>query len=158
MARPAPPYSRAVPTSDATSAASSAVAALVHAYAERLDAGDLDGVAELFAGATWRSDRGTERRGTADVRLAYDPVILYDGSPRTRHVISNLVVEVTAAAATSRCYFSVMQAPPGHDLQIILAGRYHDRFELESGQWRFVERYIGIDLVGDLRWHMRFEQ
>jgi 3-phenylpropionate/cinnamic acid dioxygenase small subunit len=145
-------------TSAATCAATSAVTALVHAYAERLDAGDLDGVAELFAGASWRSDRGTERRGTADVRLAYDPVILYDGSPRTRHVISNLIVEAKAAAATSRCYFSVMQAPPGQDLQIILAGRYHDRFELKSGQWRFAERYIGVDLVGDLRWHMRFER
>jgi 3-phenylpropionate/cinnamic acid dioxygenase small subunit len=135
-----------------------AVAALVHAYAERLDAGDLDGVAELFAVATWRSDRGTERRGTADIRRAYDLVILYDGSPRTRHVISNLIIESDGDSAASRSNFSVAQAPPGQALQIILAGRYHDRFEPDADGWRFADRYIHVDLVGDLRWHMRFEQ
>jgi 3-phenylpropionate/cinnamic acid dioxygenase small subunit len=137
------------------SPASLAVARLVYAYAERLDAGDLDGVAELFAQGSWRSDRGTVWHGTAEVRLAYDPVILYDGSPRTRHVISNLIVEPDGDAAGSRCSFSVLQAPPDRPLQIILAGRYHDRFERRGGVWRFVDRFIAVDLVGDLRWHMR---
>jgi hypothetical protein len=132
-----------------------AVARLVHAYAERLDAGDLDGVAELFAGATWRSDRGSGRRGTVEVRRAYDPVILYDGSPRTRHVISNLVIEPAADTAAARCCFTVMQEPPGQRLQVILAGRYHDRFELHRSQWRFADRHIRVDLIGELRWHMR---
>lgn len=139
----------------ATFSVAAAVAGLVYAYAERLDAGDLDGVAELFAAASWRSDRGTERRGAAEVRRAYDPVILYDGSPRTRHVITNLMVDSTGERALSRCSFSVLQAPPGRPLQIILAGRYDDRFDLAAGGWQFSDRFIRVDLVGDLRWHMR---
>ena len=50
-----------------------AVTALIMAYAERLDAGDLDGVAALFADATWRSPaRAEPLRGPAAVRRAYD--------------------------------------------------------------------------------------
>ena len=80
-----------------------AVTALVHAYAERLDAGDLDGVARLFDRAVWRSPQHPEGlRGVEAVRRVYDGVRLYDGSPRTKHVISNLVVEVTKAPARRR--------------------------------------------------------
>ena len=32
-----------------------AITALIHEYAERIDAGDLDGVAALFEHATWGS-------------------------------------------------------------------------------------------------------
>jgi len=121
----------------------SSIVALVHRYAELLDDGDLDGVADLFAHATWRSG-GRVRHGRDEVRRAYDPVILYDGVPRTKHVISNLIVE----GDTSRCYFTVVQ-----DGRAILVGRYHDRFEQVDGAWRFAERIIYADLVGDLSRH-----
>jgi len=88
-----------------------AVTALVHAYAERLDAGDLDGVARLFDRAVWRSPEHPEGlRGAEAVRRVYDGVRLYDGSPRTKHVISNLVVEVDErrGRARSRCSFTVI--------------------------------------------------
>ena len=116
---------------------------LVHRYAELLDGGDLDGVADLFAHATWRSG-GRVLRGRDEVRRAYDPVILYDGVPRTKHVISNLIVD----GDTSRCYFTVIQ-----DCRPILVGRYRDRFEQAGGEWRFAERVILADLVGDLSRH-----
>jgi hypothetical protein len=41
-------------------------------------------------------------------------------------------------------------APPGP----ILAGRWHDRFERDGDQWRFADRLIHADLVGDLRFHI----
>jgi ketosteroid isomerase-like protein len=48
-----------------------AIRALVHEYAERIDAGDLDGLAALFADATWGSPgRGAPLRGTKQVRRA----------------------------------------------------------------------------------------
>ena len=49
---------------------------------------------------------------------------------------------------------TVLQAAPGFSLQTIAAGRYLDRFERRHGQWRFTERRVHIDLVGDLSHHL----
>ena len=133
-----------------------AVTALVVEYAERLDGGDLDGVAQLFAHGTVRTSRGTELVG-AEVRRMYDPVVIHaDGTPRTKHVIGNLQVTVDTATgtATARCTFTVLQAAPGRPLQPVLAGRYHDAFARVDGVWRYVERMILADLWGDLSQHM----
>jgi SnoaL-like domain len=134
-----------------------AITALVMAYAERLDAGDLDGVAALFAHATWRSPGRVEPlRGAAVVRGAYDGVLLYDGVPSTRHVVTNLVVEIDAPdRARARSYFTVFQARPDFPLQPIICGRYHDVFERVAGAWRFADRLILPDLIGDLKHHLR---
>jgi 3-phenylpropionate/cinnamic acid dioxygenase small subunit len=134
------------------------IAALVHAYAERLDAGDLDGVAALFEHATLRSNRrDAVRRGREAARALYHQTVrLYDGSPCTKHVIGNLAIDLAGAAnaATARSSFTVLQARPELPLQVILAGRYHDRFVRAEGGWRFAERCILVDLMGDLRWHV----
>ena len=135
-----------------------AILALIHAYAERLDDGDLDGVAALFAEATWRTPVRTEPlRGTAAVRRAYDAVLLYDGRPCTKHVITNVTIEVAADSATARArsYFTVLQARPDLPLQPIICGRYHDAFARDARGWRFADRLILPDLVGDLSRHMR---
>ncbi len=133
------------------------ITALVYAYAERLDAGDLDGVANLFAHATWRAPRtGAHLRGFDEVRAVYDRVRLYDGVPRTRHVITNLVVDDPAGGdtATARCTFTVLQGVTrGRPLQVIVSGRYTDRFERVDGAWRFADRLFSADLLGDQREH-----
>src|SRR5262245_8039844 len=107
-----------------------AIAALVFRYAELLDRGDLEGVAALFDGATLRSNQHeVVRRGREQAFSLYrDTVILYDGTPCTQHVITNLVIDLDGSAASARCHFSVLQARPELPLQVILAGRYHDRF------------------------------
>jgi ketosteroid isomerase-like protein len=133
-----------------------AIAALIYGYAERLDAGDLAGVAALFADATYRSDRGGTYRGAAAVQQILERLVIrYDGVPRTRHVTTNLVIELAGDAATARSYFTVLQAAPGGPLQPIVAGRYHDRFTRAGGAWRFTDRLIFMDLVGDLSRHLR---
>jgi ketosteroid isomerase-like protein len=136
-----------------------AITALIHEYAERIDAGDLDGVAALFEHATWASPgRGEPLRGAEQVRRGYDGVILHeDGTPSTKHVISNVTIEVedSAGTAEARSYFTVLQARPDLPLQPIIAGRYHDRFERVDGRWQFAERMIIPDLIGDLSKHMR---
>jgi hypothetical protein len=60
-----------------------------------------------------------------------------------------------AGTAASRCYFTALQALPDLALQPIVSGRYHDRFERRDGQWRFVERRVRTDLVGDVSRHLR---
>jgi 3-phenylpropionate/cinnamic acid dioxygenase small subunit len=134
-----------------------AIRSLIHEYAELIDAGELDALAALFAHGTWSSPgRGTPLRGAEQVRRAYDGVILYDGTPCTKHVISNVTIETTNDnAATARSYFTVLQARPDFALQPIITGRYHDRFERVDGRWRFADRQIIPDLIGDLSRHLR---
>jgi hypothetical protein len=131
-----------------------AIRALVTAYGERLDAGDLDGVADLFRTARWCSGPRTLTDVDA-IRRVYDDVILYDGIPSTRHVMGDVVVVVDGATATSRCSFTVFQARPDFPLQAVLVGRYHDTFACVDGEWEFRERVVHPDLVGDLSHHMR---
>src|SRR5262245_61582329 len=107
-------------------AAEPEIRALLHAYATRLDDGDLDGVAALFADATFRSPAGTHLTGAAEVRRMYDAVRLHDGLPLTRHLITGAVVEVTGdgdgegegegATARSTCQFVVLQKVDGSPL------------------------------------------
>ncbi|MCU1464447.1 MAG: hypothetical protein JWM72_375 [Actinomycetia bacterium] len=134
----------------------SEITALIHEYAFRLDAGDLDGVAVLFANAELRSTRHDRvRRGTAEARALYDSVVLYDdGTPRTMHQLTNVTVEVTGERATARTYFAVLQVT-GPGLHPILAGEYRDRFALVDGRWQFTERVFDPKLFGDLSAHMR---
>jgi hypothetical protein len=136
-----------------------AITALIHEYAFRIDAGDLDGLAALFEHAELGSSVRHERmRGAAEARGYYRGVILYDdGTPHTMHCITNVTVTVDAAArtASARSYFTVLQAIDDFALQPIIAGKYHDRFEAVDSAWRFTERIIHPDLIGDLSRHMR---
>jgi 3-phenylpropionate/cinnamic acid dioxygenase small subunit len=136
-----------------------AIAALIHRYAELLDAGDLEGVARLFTGATFRSNQRPEPRQGSDAVLAVlrTSVALYDGSPCTKHVTTNLVIDVDPSEGTgsARSYFTVLQARPELPLQVIIAGRYHDRFARLDGTWRFTDRMVHVDLAGDLRFHLK---
>jgi 3-phenylpropionate/cinnamic acid dioxygenase small subunit len=135
-----------------------AITALVHLYAERVDAGDLAAVAALFADATYGAEGGPLRRGAAEVLGALRrTLVLHDGLPRTKHVVTNLTIEVDedAGTASARSYFTVLQATPTLPLQPILAGRYHDRFQRAGNRWHFADRRIHLDLVGDLRDHVR---
>ena len=79
-----------------------------------------------------------------------------DGTPRTKHVTTNLVIDADedAGAATARSYFTVLQRLEDFALQPIIAGRYHDTFELVDDEWRLSERVILCDLIGDLSHHL----
>jgi hypothetical protein len=139
------------------------ITALIHEYAFRIDAGDFDGVAELFAHAELRSTgHDRVRRGVAEARALYDPVIVYDdGTPRTMHQLTNVTVSIDAGAdadaggarAGARTYFTVLQVS-GSGLHPILAGEYRDRFARIDGRWRFTERLFDPKLFGDLSSHM----
>jgi 3-phenylpropionate/cinnamic acid dioxygenase small subunit len=84
-------------------------------------------------------------------------VHLYDGIPSTKHLITNVSVEVDddRRSARARSYYTALQARPELPLQPIIAGRWHDRFERDGDQWRFADRLIYADLVGDLRFHIK---
>ncbi|OPF80956.1 hypothetical protein VT50_0210425 [Streptomyces antioxidans] len=135
-----------------------AVANLIARYAELVDDGDFAGLGALLADATFTGS-GTPVRGREAIEKMFrDTLIVYpDGTPRTQHVTTNLAIEVDeqAGTAASRSYVTVFQALPDLPLQPIAGGRYHDRFERRDGHWRFAERRVRINLVGDVSRHLR---
>jgi 3-phenylpropionate/cinnamic acid dioxygenase small subunit len=131
---------------------------LIATYAELVDDGDFAAVGQLLGDARFTGGAGVVTGGDAIEKMLRDNVILYDdGTPRTKHVTTNLAIEVDeeAGTAVSRAYFTALQALPDLALQPIVSGRYHDRFERREGQWRFVERRVRTDLVGDVSRHLR---
>ena len=140
-----------------------AVAKLIFEYAARIDAGDFEGVGELFAHGAFRGvvDEQTTSnfQGADEVRGCFEGMVVRydDGTPCTKHVTTNVVVDVDEASntATARSYFTVLQAVSGAALQIVVAGRYFDSFDRVDGQWRFTDRLVYSDLVGDLSRHLK---
>src|SRR2546423_6568497 len=135
-----------------------AIENLIATYAELVDDGDFAGVGVLLADATFTGDSGSVSGGDAIEKMLRDRVVIYeDGTPRTKHVTTNIVIEVDeeAGTAVSRSYFTALQALPDFSLRPIVSGRYQDRFERSDGQWRFVERRVRTDLVGDVSRHLR---
>lgn len=135
-----------------------AIENLIASYAELVDHGDFAGVGILLAVATFTGAAGSVSGGGAIETMLRNNVIVYDdGTPRTKHVITNIAIDVDEAAATAvaRSYFTVMQALPDFALQPIVTGRYEDRFERRDGRWRFAEKRVLTDLVGDVSRHLR---
>lgn len=136
------------------------IANLLYRYAEFMDAGDFESVAALFAHARIKVDAAgavlLDASGLLQV-WRRGVKIHPDGTPRTKHVITNPIIEVDEAAGTATCrsYYTVLQATDTVALQVIAAGRYHDEFERTDGRWRFSFRdYSMLDLTGDLRDHL----
>jgi hypothetical protein len=135
-----------------------AIKNIVLSYVERLDLGDLDGLSNIFARATVHTQGGAPLRGAeAFKEFIKSSVHFYDGIPSTKHVVSNVMVEIDDErhSATARSYFTAFQARPELALQPILAGRFHDRLERDHDGWYIVERVIHPDLIGDVRYHIK---
>lgn len=136
------------------------IANLLYRYAEYMDSGDLAGAASLFEHARLRVGGGGDGTVDAAAMLAFwkAMVVLYpDGTPRTKHVVTNPIIEVDEQEGTARCrsYYTVLQQTDGFPLQPIVTGRYHDRFQRVDCRWRFSFRdYTLIDMMGDVSHHL----
>jgi len=140
-----------------------AIARLVFGYAERLDAGDLHGMAQLFEQATFRSvtpDGIATMTGTSEIFDGFaNSVRLDDGTPATKHITTNLIVDEDSegTTATARSVFTVLQATPALPLQVILTGTYSDQFVRDEHGWRFADRLVNIQMIGDISEHLVVE-
>lgn len=140
-----------------------AIENLIYLYADLIDSGDLKGVAELFR------DGEIVAPASENTVKGYDAVLdMYnistqlhdDGTPKTKHVTTNVIIEVDEADGTalSRSYFTVFQSTDELPLQPIIAGRYRDTFfRGADGRWRFRRREMHPDLLGDLSQHLLFD-
>ncbi len=136
---------------------------LLHTYAEHIDAGDFDGVADLFThGRIWGAPDPTPDavfEGREGVRKMYEMTTRRyadDGTPKTHHVTSNAIIEVEGDRAGCRSYYTVLQATPELPLQPIITGRYEDTFHRVDGEWWFDTRIMFVRQVGDLSHHLLF--
>ncbi|MYB10870.1 MAG: nuclear transport factor 2 family protein [Acidimicrobiia bacterium] len=138
---------------------------LMYTYAERIDGGNLEGVADLFANgrivASPDAPVETVVAGRDEVLGMYQgSTRLYPcGTPRTKHVTTNAIIEVDddAGTASARSYYTVFQQLDDFPLQPIITGRYHDTFHRIDGEWWFDQRTMLVDQLGDLSRHLLFE-
>lgn len=135
-----------------------AIQNLLHRYPLLLDRGDFDAVGELFADAVVHSGGAVmaDRDARAMAETFRSWVITYDGLPRTRHMLANLIITPDGpdrAVVTS--YVMVFQQAGESPLQPVIGGDYRDTVERRDGTWRIVERRMGNDLIGDLSHHGR---
>lgn len=132
---------------------------LMNEYCFRIDGGDIGRFAELFEHASFGvlGDADGACHGKDEVLAYLSRVIMYEGKPCTKHVMTNVQIDIDeqATEARSQSYVTVFQAiPPAFPMQAIFSGHYHDRFEKVDGVWRFRVREISADLIGDLSFHL----
>jgi 3-phenylpropionate/cinnamic acid dioxygenase small subunit len=136
-----------------------AIENLIARYSFLVDDGDFDGLGELLAACALTLGPGPAVRGRAAIaQLARAALMTYDdGTPRTRHITTNVLIEINASgtAAHSRSYYTVLQSLPDFPLQPIATGAYSDRFEKRDGRWMFVERSVQTRFAGDTSRHRR---
>jgi len=117
---------------------------LLYRYAECIDTGDLDGAAELFGHARIRVGAEETIEAAQLLRIWKSLIVLHaDGTPRTKHVTTNPIIEVDEEAGTASCrsYYTVLQQTDEFPLQTIVTGRYHDR-------WRQYQSTVSKDRKG----------
>lgn len=140
------------------------IKALMYIYAECVDLARFDELGELFSHGVLTSTSAAD----PDDGMSGDDVAAFyratnkvhgDGTLRTRHVASNVIVDVAEGGqeATARSYFAVHQGTDTLALQPIVAGRYEDDFALLDGKWRFARRMVIVDQIGDMREHLTFD-
>lgn len=145
---------------------------LLGRYCDLMDAGDWPGVGALFARGRLADEHGVELAAGAEAVAAFYAAgtQVHDGSPRTKHLVANTVLDDPAAdgTVTARSSYLVLQAVDGLALQPVITGRYVDSFAPGTtgtgtatggsgpGGWHFVERRFAVDLVGDLSHHLRY--
>jgi 3-phenylpropionate/cinnamic acid dioxygenase small subunit len=135
---------------------------LLYRYAELIDAGDYEGIGELFAHGQIADDAGNPMAVGADAitKLYTTTTRKYDdGTPKTQHILTNPIIEFgpEGTTATCRARFTVLQQTDLLPLQPIISGAYVDSFEQVDGAWRYTEKRMVMRLFGDLSQHLLIE-
>ncbi len=130
---------------------------LLGVFCEVMDDADWAGLGRLFAGGRLIDERGREiAHGADDVTALWTAMVrVYDGSPRTRHLVSGPVITVQDSTAQCRSSYVVLQHEADGGLRPIAAGRYRDTFACTDGSWHFTERQFFLDQESDMSQHTR---
>jgi len=134
------------------------ILALMHRYTYLIDRGNLEGFAGLFESAEWGAEGAKLQTGGEMLEMLRREVIIYpDGTPRTRHVVSNIELDVDEedGVAKGQSYITLFQQTDDFPLQVIFSGEYHDEFVRENDTWRFERRIVKHPMMGDQSRHIR---
>jgi 3-phenylpropionate/cinnamic acid dioxygenase small subunit len=135
-----------------------AISALLYRYAELLDSGDFGAVGALFADADITIGPAVVGHGASYVEQMFRRMVIVhaDGTPRTRHLITNPIIEFDGPdRATVRSCYTVLQPREGR-IDIIASGRHHDTVVRADAGWTFAVRdYSLLDFTGDTSDHLR---
>jgi len=143
---------------DTTTSGYQQICNLLFRYGELIDDGDFEGIAGMFAKARIITPNGNIEGHDGVLAMYRNSTRLYpDGTPCTQHVISNQIIDIDGNSASARSRFTVLQQTATLSLQVIISGRYHDRFACNDGHWFFVEREMKAELFGDLSQHLLFD-
>jgi 3-phenylpropionate/cinnamic acid dioxygenase small subunit len=140
-----------------------AITNLMFRYAECVDQADFDGLSELFAHGRLGSDSAESDEGMTGAQVgrfyAATNKVHANGTLCTRHLSTNVRIDIDeeADSATARSYYVVFQATGKLPFQPIVGGRYEDRFERVDGEWRFAQRNVIVDQIGDMSEHLSFD-
>jgi 3-phenylpropionate/cinnamic acid dioxygenase small subunit len=139
------------------------IANLLYEYGFLIDAGDFEGIGQLLADARLISDgapmdvRGADAiaRHYARTTRCYEDT----GTPKTKHVFSNVQIEIDEGRGVARgkANYMVFQQTDALPLQLIITGHYEHRFEKRGDAWRIAEKKFFVDQVGDLSHHLLFD-
>jgi ketosteroid isomerase-like protein len=135
----------------------------VHRYPELIDSGDFGAVGRYYGDATLAFAVGdgpdVEIVGAAAVQALLEQTTRRypdDGTPHTRHLITNPIVEIDDAAGTATCryYITVLQRTDDFPLQPVWTNRYEDSFRRVEDRWQLVRRRGFAHLPGDASHHL----
>ncbi len=109
---------------------------LIARYAELVDAGDFAGLGELFADALFGGEGDAVVRGAKPIEELFRGMVrVYeDGTPRTKHVTTNIRIDVDEASETAvaHSYVTVFQALPDMALQPDRGGTVPRRLRMST--------------------------
>ncbi|MUM20731.1 nuclear transport factor 2 family protein [Mycobacterium sp. CBMA271] len=135
-----------------------AITDLLYRYAELMDEGDFDRVGELLGRGSFGGERGSVSGASAITKLFFTSTRRYreaGGTPRTRHLVLNPIIEVMGdGTASARSTFCVVQATDQLPLQPIVVGRYLDTFGRDEQGWHFSSRRVNVEMIGDVSAHL----
>ena len=126
---------------------------------------------EAIRDCIYRYCRGIDRADEAALRSSYWPDAhdrhgayvgpaegfiemakgVFKTNPRNIHQVSNILIEMQGPnQAAVETYFTALQRAPdrgGVERQVLLCGRYCDRFEKRGDEWRVADRTVVYDWV-----------
>ena len=143
-----------------------AITDLIYRYAELIDAGDFDGLGRLLGRASFGGPRTPTVSGAQNIAGLFAMTTKRfpeTGTPGTRHLVLNPIVEIDGDTASARSTFCVVQATDKIALQPIVVGRYYDTFTRAADGWHFSTRIADVEMTGDVSDHLlidptRFDQ
>jgi hypothetical protein len=113
-------------------------------YCRGIDRRDLKLVRSLYHDDAI-DDHGAMFRGSADEYVAWLPSVLA-GFEATTHAIQNALYVLDGDRAEGELYMLAYHRTPAPDARdILIGGRYLDRYERRQGNWKIARRSLALD-------------